>query len=213
MIDFKKLKEEQAKLAKKAVLKDDFEKIEVVGGVDQSYFETKVISAIVLCDYKTNEVREKVYAVSDAKIPYVPGFLSYREGPAIGAAFSKLENKPDILIFDGNGILHPMRCGIATHMGVLLNQPSFGVAKELLLGEQKNGKIFVENEIRGEEIVTREKSKPVFVSSGHKVSLKTSVEIVKKLSVFPHKLPEPLHLAHKYATEIRTKIMTGEIKI
>ena len=64
MVDFKKLKEEQSKLAKKAIVKDDFEKLEIIGGVDQAYFESKVISAIVLCDYKTNEVKEKVYAIS-----------------------------------------------------------------------------------------------------------------------------------------------------
>ena len=212
MIDFKKLKEEQTKLAKKAILKDEFEKLELIGGVDQAYHQENVISAIVVCDFKTNEIKERVYAISQAMIPYVPGFLSYREGPAIGAAYSKLENKPDILIFDGNGILHPMRCGIATHMGVLLNQPSFGVAKELLIGELKKGKVLVEKETRAEEVITREKSKPVYISAGHKVSLKTSVSIVKKLLVFPHKLPEPLHLAHKYANEIRTKLISGEIK-
>ena len=213
MVDFQKLKEEQSKLAKKTITKDNFDKLDTIGGVDQAYHGEKVISAIVVCDDRTNTILEKVYAIADAKIPYVPGFLSYREGPAIGAAYSKLENKPDILIFDGNGILHPLRCGIATHMGVLLNQPSIGVAKELLLGEQKNGKIIVEKETRAVELITREKSKPVYISPGHKVSLKTSVEIVKKLLVFPHKLPEPLHLAHKYANEIRAKILSGEIKI
>ena len=207
MIDLSKLKEEQHKLAKKVISSDFFEKLEIVGGVDCAYSQDDVIAAIVVCDYKTMEVKEKVFAVVKAKVPYLKGFLAYREGTAISEAYAKLENKPDIMIFDGNGILHPRRIGLASQLGVLLNQASIGVAKQLLVGEVKGNIVYVDKEARAELIVTREHSKPIYISPGHKTSLKTSVEIVKKCMRFPHKLPEPLHLAHRYATEIRIRLL------
>lgn len=213
MVDFNKLKEEQLKLAKKVVLKDSFEKLELIGGVDSAYNQDDITSAIVVCDYKTMEVREKVFAVAKAKVPYMAGFLAYREGPAISEAYAKLQLKPDVVIFDGNGILHPRRCGLASHMGVAFDIASIGIAKQLLVGEVKGNKVYVDKEARAELIVTREHAKPIYVSSGHKISLKTSIEIVTKCIKFPHKLPEPLHLAHRYSNEIRDRIAKGELKV
>ena len=212
MVDFAKLKEEQLKLAKKVTLKDSFDNSELIAGVDCAYNQYDAIAAIVVCDYKTMEVKEKVFAIVKAKVPYVKGFLAYREGPSISEAYAKLENKPDLMIFDGNGILHPRRIGLASHMGVLLDIASIGIAKQLLVGEIKGKKVYVEKEARAELIVTKEHSKPIYISPGHKISLKTSVEIVKHCINFPHKLPEPLHLAHRYANEIREKIAKGESK-
>src|SRR3989344_1573774 len=154
MVDLDKLKEEQLKLAKKVILKDDFEKLELIGGVDQSFYKDEVISAIVVCDCKTMEVKEKVFAVVKAKVPYISGFMAYREGPAISEAYAKLQNKPDIMIVDGNGTLHPRKIGIASHIGILLDQAAIGVAKQLLLGEVKNSKVYVDKEIRAELITT-----------------------------------------------------------
>lgn len=213
MIDFKILEKEQLKLAKKIVLKDSFEKLELIGGVDASYKENEVIAAIVVCDYKTMEIKEKVFASIKAKVPYVAGFLAFREGPAISEAYAKLQLKPDVMIFDGNGILHPRRCGLASHMGILLEQASIGVAKHLFLGELKNTKVYDGKEALAESVVTREHSKPIYISPGHKISLKTSVEIVKHCLRFPHKLPEPLHLAHRYADEVSEKIEKEELKV
>ena len=213
MVDFAKLKEEQLKLAKKVTLKDSFEKLNLIAGVDCAYNQYDAITAIVVCDYKTMEVKEKVFAVVKAKVPYLKGFLAYREGPAISEAYAKLESKPDVMIFDGHGISHPRRIGLASHIGVLLDQPSIGVAKQPLVGEAKGNVVHVDKEARAELVVTKEHSKPVYVSPGHKISLKTSVEIVRNCMRFPHKLPEPLHLAHRYANEIREKIVKGELKV
>ena len=213
MIDFAQLKEEQLKLAEKAVTRDSFEKLELVAGVDCAYNQDDAIAAIVVCDYKAMEVKEKVFSVVKAKVPYLKGFLAYREGPAISEAYAKLENKPDVMIFDGHGILHPRRIGLASHLGILLNQASIGVAKQLLVGEVKGNIVYFDKEARAELIVTREHSKPIYISPGHKISLKTSIEIVKKCMRFSHKLPEPLHLAHKYANEIKEKIEKGEVKV
>lgn len=212
MINLERLKEEQAKLAKKVIIKDSFEKLELVAGVDCAYPDDKVVAAIIVCDYKTMEAKEKAYSVVKSKFPYIPGFLAYRECHSISDAYVKLQLKPDLLILDGHGILHPRRFGLASHIGVLLDIASMGVAKQLLVGEVKGNIVYVEKEARGEMRVTREHSKPVYISPGHKVSLKTSVKIVKDCTRFPHKLPEPLHLAHKYANEIVDKILKGELK-
>jgi deoxyribonuclease V len=213
MVDIGKLKEEQLKLAKKVILKDSFDSINLIAGADQAFHNDNVISAIVACDYRTMEVKEKVFAVVKAKVPYISGFMAYREGPAISEAYAKLQNHPDVMLINGNGILHPRKCGMASHIGILLDQAAVGIAKQLLLGEVKNNKVYVGNEIRAELIVTREHAKPIYVSPGHKITLKTSVEIVKNCIKFPHKLPEPLHFAHRYANEIKEKIEKGEIKV
>ena len=212
MIDFEKLKEEQLKLAKKVILKDSFERLELIAGADTAYIQNEVVAAIVVCDYKTMETKEKVFSSSKATVPYVPGFLAYREGAALSDAFAKLKNNPDVVIFDGNGVLHPRGCGLASHMGILLDRCSIGVAKNLLLGEVKGNRIYIGKEARGRLVVTKERSKPVYVSPGHKMSLSTSVEIVKQCIRPPHKLPEPLHLAHRYANGIVDKIAKGELK-
>ena len=212
MVDAEKLKEEQLRLAKKLILNNSFDKLELVAGVDQAYTEKEIISAIVVCDYRTMEVKERTFAIAKPKAPYLSGFLVYREGPAISEAYVKLKTVPDVMIFDGNGILHPRKLGMASHMGVLLDMPSIGVAKQLMIGDVKGNRVYVDKELRGEIITTREHSKPIYVSPGNKISLKTSVEIVKSCIKTPHKLPEPLHLAHRYANEIREKIVKGNIK-
>jgi|SRR3989338_2564675 len=213
MLELSKLKGEQLKLAKKIIIKDSFDKLELIGGAEQSYTNYNLISAITVCDYKTMEIIEKSFAVVKVKVPYISGFLAYREGQAISEAYSKLESKPDVMLFKGNGILHPRGCGLASHIGVILDQASIGIANHLLAGEVRGNKVYVDKELRGEIVITKEHSKPVYVSPGHKVSLKTSVEIVKKCVRLPHKMPEPLHLAHRYSREILEEVSSGAITV
>ena len=206
MFDLNKLKEEQIKLAKKVVISDSIKNIKTVAGAEQAFFGNRVISAIVVCDYKSFKVVEEKHATADAKIPYMSSFMFYREGPAVIEAFSKLEHKPDVLMINGNGILHPRRIGMASHLGILLDTATIGIAKRLSLGEIKEKTIYVDKEARGYEFISREHAKPLYVSPGNKVSLKTSFDIVKKCIQYPHKLPEPLHLAHKYSNRVRKEV-------
>jgi len=127
---FRELKEEQIKLAKKIITTNSFEKITTIGGVDQAYVDDNIISAIAVCDYKNLKVIEKKYAVVEAKIPYKSSYLFYRDGPAIIEAFNKLENKPDVLIVEANGILHPRRIGMASHLGILIDTATIGITKD-----------------------------------------------------------------------------------
>lgn len=204
-LSFEKLKEEQLKIAKKVVLKDSFEDVITLGGADCAFFENKIVASVIVCD-RSFAVLEKQHAVLDLKIPYIPGLLFYREGPAIAEAFSKLEHKPTVLMCDGNGILHPLRIGLASHLGVLLDQPTIGISKNLLCGNVEHGKVRLGDEILGREVKTKEHARPLYVSPGHNISMKTSVELVSSSIKPPHKLPEPLHLAHKEANTIKNEL-------
>ncbi|MFC1734087.1 endonuclease V [candidate division KSB1 bacterium] len=203
-----KLKLEQIKLAEKVLTNDVFDEINYIGGCDQAFTDdNKIISSVVVLD-KNMKVIDSATAVVECKMPYIPGYLFYREAPAILEAFNKLKQKPDILIVDSNGILHPRRIGMASHVGVVLDIPTIGVAKNLMMGRVSDGKIEVDKEIRAVEVRTREHAKPLFVSPGHKISLRTAVELVKKSIIHPHKLPEQLHLAHRFANK-KKKNMDG----
>lgn len=204
------LEKEQLRLAKKVVVKDDFDEIKLIGGCDQAFTDNKVISAVVVLDYQTLKVVEKKHAVVEAPIQYIPGFLSYRESPAVTEAVSKLKQKPDLLMVDANGILHPRRIGMASHLGILLDTPTIGVAKKLLMGEEKDGRIYVEGEPRAVALKTKEHAKPIYISPGHRVSIRTAAEIAKRCVVEKHKLPEPLHEAHKHSNKVREKILAED---
>ncbi len=216
-MDFGKIKEEQIRLARKVILKDKAKEkakekeIELIGAADQAFFSNKVVSVVIVCDTNFNTVDE-ASAVLDVKMPYIPGFLFYREGIAVIEAFHKLGKKPDVLMIDANGILHPLRFGMASQIGVLLDTPTIGIAKNKMLGKAEDGKIIVNNEIRGAEVRTKEFAKPLYVSPGHKISLERSIELVRQCVKLPHKLPEPLHLAHRAANKLRDKLAEEKAK-
>lgn len=197
------LKEEQLKLAKKVILKDKFSRIKLIGGCDQAFIKNKIISIIIVLDYKSLEIIEKKYSVLNSTFPYIPGYLSYREVPPIIKTYKKLKHKPDILLCDFNGILHPSFIGAASHLGVLLSICTIGVAKNLLCGKIKNNYIFINNKKVGYKL--KNNFKPLYISLGHKISLKTSIKIIKKL-IKNNRLPEPIRLAHEYANELKRSI-------
>ncbi|RMF54753.1 endonuclease V [Candidatus Woesearchaeota archaeon] len=204
-MDLKKLKKEQLELSKKVLIKDEIKKISTIAGCDQAFFDHKIVSAIVVMDYESMKPIESKYAILDVAMPYIPGFLSYREAPAIVEAFSRLSKKPDVLLVDGNGILHPRRIGIASHIGLLLDVPTIGIAKKLLIGDVEDDNVIVDKEIRAKVLSTKKGSKPIYVSPGHKVSMRTSIQIVKHALNETFKLPLPLHEAHKLANKIRKR--------
>ena len=205
MIDLNKLKKEQLKLAKKITTNQNLKKIISVAGASRAYIGNKIISSVVVCDYKSLKVIEKQHSISEAKIPYTSGLLFYREGPAVIEAYNKLEKRPDVLIVEGNGILHPRKIGMASHLGILLDIPTKKKTKRLMLGQIREKTIYSEKEAIGYELTTKEHSKPIYISPGHKISLKSSLEVIKGCLRFPHKLPEPLHLAHKYANKVKNE--------
>ena len=207
LLDLEKLKKEQLKLAKQLILKDKLPKeINFIAGCDNSYFENKVVSGIAVIDSKLEVVEEKFF-LDRVHFPYVPEFLAYRELPSMIQCYNKLETPIDLIFVDGNGILHPRGCGIASHFGLAINKPTIGIAKNLLLGEVKEGKVYVNGKIKGVELVTKEGSRPLYVSPDHMISLDTAVKIVRDCLKPPHKLPEPLDVAHRYAETVKQEFI------
>jgi len=194
----KKLRKEQINLSKKIVLKNHFKKIETVAGFDVAYPKNEfepACGACVVMDYITKEILEEKTVFMKTSFPYISTYLAYRELPVIKKLFDSLESKPTVLMFDGNGILHPYGFGLASHAGVILNKPSIGVAKNLLYGNIEKNVVKINNEKRGYVFYASDKiKKPVFVSPGHKISFETTIKIVKNMSFY--KIPEPLRKAH-----------------
>jgi deoxyribonuclease V len=164
-------------------------------------------AAVVLLSYPDLDVLEVARAEKPLLFPYVPGYLSFREGPAVLAAFEKLSRLPDLAFFDGQGIAHPRRFGIASHMGVLLDIPTIGVAKSPLAvtGEEpplEPGTWTEWQNRRGETIAaavrTKLRTKPLFVSPGHRMDLTTAVSLVLS-ACRGYRLPEPTRQAHNAA--------------
>ena len=207
IVDTRKLRDIQRKIAKEASASDELKlsEIKTVAGFDVTYFDDKILCAVVVYDLKKKEIIEKKHSISKMHMQYIPGYRAFRDGPAILQTYYDLESEPQVLILLGHGIAHPLKCGLATFVGVELAKPSIGVAKKLLVGEVKDNKIKILTETRGELLKTKEHAKPMYVSVGNKMSLKNAVELVKKLNVPPHKMPEPLHLAHKHASQLLKK--------
>jgi len=204
-MDIKKLKEEQLRLSGKVELVDGFSSIKIIAGVDQSFVGETIISAVILMDYKTLKIIETAHVQQKVNFPYIPGYLSYREAPAIIEAFSRLKNEPDMILVDGNGILHPRKIGLASHVGLALDKPTIGIAKSLLCGELRDNSIYLGQDIVAKRLATRDIAKPVYISPGHKIGFKSMMEIVKHC-LKGHKLPEPVHEAHKAVTKLRRKL-------
>ncbi len=197
----------QACLAKEVIEEDRLPRqIGLVGGVDAAYARDWAFGAAVVLDYGSLEFREVQTATQRVEFPYVPTLLSFRELPVVEACIRKLKLQPDVLLVDGHGKAHPYRCGLASHLGVMLGKPTVGVAKNRLVGEPKRIRenvFLVQNgEVVGAVVVTCKGTKPLYVSVGHMVSLLTPVEIVKHCSRVS-RVPEPVRLAHRLTAEER----------
>lgn len=205
----KKLREEQIKLSKKIILKDEFKRIETVAGIDVANPKNEfdyASGACVVMDYKTKQIVEKKTIFWETDFPYISTYLFYREFPVIRELVNILKSDPTIFMFDGNGVLHPYGIGLATQAGITLNKPSIGIAKRLLYGDISGSVVKINSEKKGNTFFSHKKIKrPIFVSPGYKISFESSLKIVKKLSKF--KIPEPLRQAHILAKKkIKTKL-------
>ncbi|MFC1541330.1 endonuclease V [Candidatus Latescibacterota bacterium] len=168
---------------------------------------TTALAGVVLFDIRNNRIVETVCATVPVTYPYIPGFLSFREGQAILAALGKLSTLPGFMIYDGCGIAHPRGFGLASHMAVLTGIPSIGCAKSSLVGKyeypglQKGEwtSIRHKDNIVGMCLRTRTNVKPVFVSPGSGFTMKSARDVILSLS-YKHRLPEPTRLAHNLVT-------------
>lgn len=205
-IDLKKLEKEQEKLAKQLNIKDviDFSTADKIGAIDNAFFQNKMISACVVVSSEM-EILEQEYFSDKMKFPYIAGFRAYRELPTMIEAFNKLEDKPDVVFVQGHGIAHP-RLGISSHFSISTRTPTIGVANSLLVGEVKGKDILLNGKKVGKILQSKPGSKPMYVSPGNLISVETAYKLAERFIRPPHKLPEPLHIAHKYAREIRKEM-------
>jgi deoxyribonuclease V len=202
--DLRQLRNIQRKVAAQAIAKDviDTSQVKAIAGFDIAFYDDKIVCAAVILDAKTMKVLESKTSVSTAPLQYIPAYLAFREGPAIMQTYYSLELEPDVIMIDGHGMAHPLKCGLATYVGVELEKPTMGVAKKLLIGDVKDEKIVAGNETLGMAVTTKEYARPVYVSVGHNISLDSAAKLIKQCIIFPHKMPEPLHQAHKLANQI-----------
>jgi len=200
-INFGDLKTMQEQIARQLNLDNSIslDEIRYIAGFDVSYRGDKCYCAAAVINFKTLEIVERKCLVTKVPMNYVPGFLAFREGPPICQLYFDLENEPDVILVDGHGIAHPMHAGLACFVGVELAKPVIGVAKSLLVGEVSGEDILFEGEIVGKLVKSKEHANPLVVSPGNLISVGTAAEIVQKCVVHPHKLPEPLHVAHRLA--------------
>ena len=200
-------KEIQLRLREKVSFEPDFGEVRTVAGVDVGVAGDSARAAVVVLGYPSLEPLEQSLAEAPMSMPYVPGFLSFREAPAILAACGELDIEPDIFFFDGQGVAHPRRFGIASHVGVILDKPSIGCAKSRLCGTHHDpagesgsyAYLYEGDEIIGAVLRTRTNVSPVYVSVGHRMDLETAVEYVMACCT-RYRLPETTRYAHRAAS-------------
>ena len=219
----KKFMDIQKSLAGKIELKNSFEmeEIKLVAGVDLAYWDHGgkhyAVCCIVVVDFHSREVKEKVWSSGEITVPYIPGFLAFRELPLIIEAKDKLRNEPDIYMFDGNGYLHYTHMGIATHASFHLGKPTIGIAKsylkikntEFIMPENTAGSytdIVINGEVYGRVLKTRKDVKPVFVSCGNWIDLNTATDITMGFINGESRLPVPVRLADLETHVMREKL-------
>jgi deoxyribonuclease V len=191
-------------------------KPKLVAGVDAAFDKGRVFAAACLYSFPELTLQDECCIVSPISFPYVPGYLSFREGEATVSAIRLLKAKPDLILVDGQGIAHPRRMGIASHIGVLLDQPTIGCAKSRLVGEFEkpdlkrgaHSPLFFQEKIVGMVVRTRANVRPLFISPGHKVSLKNSVDIVLQ-TTRGFRIPEPLRRADFLSKRVKREFSTG----
>lgn len=183
----------------------------LVAGADVAYSRAthRMYAAVVVIEMPSLEVIETATSVSMARFPYIPGLFSFREIPPLLRAFRRLRSVPDAILFDGQGLAHPRRFGLACHAGVLLAKPAVGCAKSLLVGTHAavgpargdHADLVHEGEVVGAALRTRAGVKPVYVSAGHRVDLASAIDLVLA-TTRNFRLPEPLRLAHQATTAL-----------
>lgn len=200
----------QEQLSSEVITEDELKQnIEFVAGVDMGFEEDGKVSraAVAVLSYPNLEIVETSIAYCPTTFPYIPGFLSFREVPAVLDALEKLKITPDIILCDGQGIAHPRRFGIASHLGVIVDIPTIGVAKSLLigkhepLGEAKGSwqPLIYKKQTVGAVVRTRTGVKPVYVSPGHRISLPTAIDYALCCTT-KYRLPETTRVADRLAS-------------
>jgi len=207
-LDSRQAREIQSKLSNEVIRFNSGMDIKLIAGIDVSVsrFSRAGRAAVVVLDYRSLELFEVSVIEGEIDFPYIPGLLSFRESPLALRAWKRLKSRPDLLMVDGQGIAHPRRLGIASHLGLLLDIPSIGCAKSRLTGthdalpEEAGSYCLLreKDEVIGAAVRTKLRVKPVYVSIGHRIDLDTAISLVLG-SCRGYRLPQPARLAHMAA--------------
>jgi deoxyribonuclease V len=181
------------------MLQDKFNSVKTIAGITCVATGEDLLASVVVCKVPSMEVKEVQIFLLHEPLPYKPGYVTYREMPAMIEAYNKLQEEPDLILVSGTGILHPRKFGLASHLGLSLNKSTIGVVDKLTLGKIEKGNVIVKGEVLGFEVKTREYSKPIYVSPGHSIALGSVLRVIYNSIKFPHKMPEPIYLANKMA--------------
>jgi deoxyribonuclease V len=202
----------QKSLRERVTLRPLDRQIETVAGADISFnkYEPTLYAGIVVLRLPSLEVLEEVCVVSETKFPYVPGLLSFRESPPILEAWAKLKTEPDAMMFDGQGIAHPRRVGIASHVGLIIERPTLGCAKSVLVGKYEEPPeargawtpLVDKGETIGAAVRTKDRVQPIFVSPGHLIDLAGAIELTLQCNS-GYRQPEPTRRAHLLVNALR----------
>jgi len=208
-IDFDKLEQEQIKLAKDLVLNDkiDFSLAQTFGAVENIFIKNKILSCFIVVD-REFEVVDQAYVFEKIPFPYFPGFRSYRELPAMVKALDRLNEKPDVVLISAQGIIHP-RLGLASHFGLATNIPTIGVSTSLIDLEatsEDGSDINRDGKNIGKVLISKKESNPLYISPGDNITIDSSYKIAKQLINLPHKRPEPIHMAAKFAKSVKKEV-------
>ncbi|MDE6220749.1 MAG: endonuclease V, partial [Lachnospiraceae bacterium] len=181
------------------------------------------VCCIVVIDYHTFEVLEKVSYADEVQVPYIPGCLAFREVPVFLEAYKKLKTVPDVVFFDGNGYLHPRHMGLATHAGILIERPTVGIAKsyhkiaDVDFDRPANIEgaftdIRIKEEVYGRAVRTHVNVKPVFLSVGNAIDIETAMEMAVRLTTKESHVPLPTRLADLMTHQMRKACQDGKIE-
>jgi len=202
----------QEKLRARVVEEDQFGEIRFVAGADMAFDPATdmAFAGVIVYRFPELEEVERSMARRQLRFPYVPGLLSFRESPVLMAAFARLETEPDLVLIDGHGRAHPRRFGIACHFGVIFDRPTIGCAKSRLVGEHREpgrkagamSPLLLEGERVGVVLRTREDVRPIYVTVGHRVSLDSAVNLVRRC-LDGYRIPKPTREADHYVRELR----------
>jgi deoxyribonuclease V len=210
----------QREIAARAILEDVFPRFppQLVAGVDAAYSRngTRVYGAVAVLRCPDLAVVEVRCAERPVEFPYLPGLFAFREGPVLLDAWEQVRTMPDLVIFHGHGTAHPAGCGLATHLGVLLDLPAIGVAGKPLgttavvpgPARGDTAPVRVNERTAGCAVRTRAGAREVYVSPGHRISLGTAVRLVLATAT-RYRMPEPLRAAHRHAVECRAGMRRG----
>ena len=200
--NYTKIIELQNEFSKKVITYDylnNNNNIRNVCGIDVSYKDLNAFCSAVIINKNTLEIIEIVNEKRTSSYPYIPGFFMLREGEPLLKIVRLLKNVFDVLLIDGHGILHPRQCGLASYVGIMIDKPTIGVAKNLLCGSILESSYVEYNKTILGYTIKKNNKKDIYVSVGHKISLETSINIVKKLTKKSEFIPEPLRIADIYS--------------